>query len=336
MSDTSRSNKSGSGFAPALGLIATIVIPTYKRDKQLSFLIKSLEAFGYAGRPDVEIIIVNNDPLANRRTSNTHQFANILHIHQPIRGRSAAINLAVQLSKGKFIISLDDDTVVIDGNWLETLLCHFERDPYLGYVGGNVVGWQPTTAAQKMWEAKGALSKGALPLRYDTAWFQSKRPVGVPVRLIAVGANCAIPRAILQEIGGYDERFGPGSEIPHGESLDICYRLLRAGYTLRYEPNACVAHLHPSDYSELRHKMFIYGIGDTAVHTKFFLEFGDLTGTYEVLWGRPGLLLYRAFLRLIGRYPMRMDLLLCSLAGALLGPCAYFKALFVGILRSRK
>jgi len=53
------------------------------------------------------------------------------------------------------------------------------------------------------------------------------------------GNNMALPRAAVLELGGFDERFGPEEAA---EDNEFCYRWLRAGRMLRYEPTLVVEH----------------------------------------------------------------------------------------------
>jgi GT2 family glycosyltransferase len=46
----------------------------------------------------------------------------------------------------------------------------------------------------------------------------------------------------MRELGGYDCRLGPGSPSGAGEDIDLIYRLLRAGATIRYSPTVLVRH----------------------------------------------------------------------------------------------
>ena len=45
-------------------------------------------------------------------------------------------------------------------------------------------------------------------------------------------------RSAILEVGGFDE------SMPVGEDVDLCWRLVEAGFRLRYEPIALVAHEH--------------------------------------------------------------------------------------------
>ena len=51
------------------------------------------------------------------------------------------------------------------------------------------------------------------------------------------GACIALRRSVLEELGGWDEGF-----FLYGEDVDLCFRLRRAGYDVRYEPSARVVH----------------------------------------------------------------------------------------------
>ena len=50
-------------------------------------------------------------------------------------------------------------------------------------------------------------------------------------------SNMAVERSALLAVGGFDERFGAVAE-----DVDLCYRWLRAGRSLRYEPSIVVWH----------------------------------------------------------------------------------------------
>jgi GT2 family glycosyltransferase len=54
------------------------------------------------------------------------------------------------------------------------------------------------------------------------------------------GGNLCIRSDVFARLGGFDERF-PGAA---GEDRDICLRLRERGYTLFFEPEAIVYHLH--------------------------------------------------------------------------------------------
>jgi GT2 family glycosyltransferase len=50
------------------------------------------------------------------------------------------------------------------------------------------------------------------------------------------GFNMAVPKKVIEEIGGFDENFKAG------EDIDLSYRIKEAGYILKYTPDAWVWH----------------------------------------------------------------------------------------------
>jgi GT2 family glycosyltransferase len=54
----------------------------------------------------------------------------------------------------------------------------------------------------------------------------------------AVGAALLLPRAIADQVGGWDERF-----FMYAEDLEWCWRATRMGFPIRFEPAAVVRHV---------------------------------------------------------------------------------------------
>lgn len=300
----------------------SLVVPTRDHPEKLRQLLNSLQSNGYLASNDIEVIIVDNNS-NGPETRHICELYPVTYLYEKRSGRSAALNLGIKHSKGEYVAFTDDDVIISDETWLYTLKRNFDLYEGVGYVSGNVLGFKPKTNAQKMWEKKGGLSKGLEYKLFDQKFFTKMRFVGVPMRLIAAGANSMIPRKILEEIGGYDIFLGPGNLVYHGESLDICYRVFRLGYSAIYDPNAIIYHSHPQELWPLRRKMFRYGLGDTAIQAKFLFEHGDIRGLFEMLWGRPGLLLIRFFKSLVGAYPMSPEMLIFGMCGAFCGPFVY-------------
>jgi len=60
--------------------------------------------------------------------------------------------------------------------------------------------------------------------------------------LVGTGANFAVKREWLVRVGGFDERLGAGSAGMAGEDAELLYRLLVAGATIQYVPDATIYH----------------------------------------------------------------------------------------------
>jgi GT2 family glycosyltransferase len=84
--------------------------------------------------------------------------------------------------------------------------------------------------------------------------------------------NMVMPRDAVLELGGFDERFGP-TEI--AEDNEFCYRWLKAGKRLFYEPDLVVHHHDWRAPDELERLYVGYARGEGFFYAKHLRE-GDL------------------------------------------------------------
>jgi GT2 family glycosyltransferase len=84
--------------------------------------------------------------------------------------------------------------------------------------------------------------------------------------------NMLLPRAHVLELGGFDERFGPEEAA---EDNEFCYRWLKAGNELRYEPSLMVNHHDWRSPEELERLYVRYARGEGFFYAKH-LRRGDL------------------------------------------------------------
>jgi len=99
------------------------------------------------------------------------------------------------------------------------------------------------------------------------------------------GNNMALPRDSVLDLGGFDERFGPEEAA---EDNEFCYRWLRAGRPLRYEPSLAVEHHDWRSPDELERLYVRYARGEGYFYAKH-LRRGDLRMlrfvVRDVAWG---------------------------------------------------
>jgi GT2 family glycosyltransferase len=58
-----------------------------------------------------------------------------------------------------------------------------------------------------------------------------------------MGVSFSVKRATIAELGGFDERLGPGvPDLPAADDMDFNYRLLRAGHAAFVTPRVRVTH----------------------------------------------------------------------------------------------
>ena len=87
-------------------------------------------------------------------------------------------------------------------------------------------------------------------------------------------ANAAFRTSMFHDpqIGLMDEALGPGMPSGVGEDTYLFYKVLKAGYTIVYEPAAWVRHKHRRDLPGLRRQLFGYSKGHVAYHLTTLLS----------------------------------------------------------------
>ncbi len=300
----------------------SLLIPTMNRPDNVDRLLGTLKDHGYMRRSDFKPVVV--DSSSNTATKNITLSYSAEYLSAEKLGKSKAMNLAIDKLNSKYIAFVDDDIVIFNETWLDTLMGNFTRED-IAYVSGRVIAAETNNEAADKWEKKGALNKGPKRIEVGNQFLNKFRLQGVPVQLVTMGANHVVRKDVLDEIGAHDERFGPGEPIGGaGADLDLTYKVLKHGYTVIYDPTAVVAHHHPDSLSELKSKLFVYGISDTAIHTKFLVEFKDWRSFFQLIY-RPSQNAGRMIKSLAGKYPLPADILLAGIAGNLIGPIEYFK-----------
>ncbi len=300
----------------------SIIVATKDKSDGVKRFLESLKTCGILDRNDTEVIIVDNNSCSSKtlETEKLYKEYNTVYIFEPRPGQSYAVNTGISNANGAFIVFTDDDIEVYDINWLDKLNRHFKRNKNLGYVSGNVKAKEFVMEAQKIWEAKGGLSKGPNPKYFSRDYLAKFKFKSWPLTKICIGANSMIPKKIIDEIGGYNLLFNHGAGIVgHGASLELGYRIIKAGYELYYDPEAIVFHNHPRSNRSLKKKLFYYGIGDTAIHIYFFLKYLDFRSLFWAYGGHQFYIIGNIVKRILKKYPLPLNYLFYSFAGSSIG-----------------
>ena len=129
-------------------------------------------------------------------------------------GPGISRNIGWRKGSGKYVAFIDDDCLA-NKDWIEGLQKVFSENDIGGIEGGI------TTTNNK-----GEVIDFNPPNRFKWDRFKT--------------ANMAIRRDILDEIGGFDERY-----FLHREDTDIAWRVIDAGYRMVWVPECIVHHPEP-------------------------------------------------------------------------------------------
>jgi len=166
---------------------------------------------------------------------------NLTFLKQPRSGPAAARNNGASQAKGKFLAFTDDDCAPSE-NWLSSLAKTFADSPT------HMVGGRNLNAVTNN------IFSTATQIHLDFLFEHYNRDLTKPK--FFVSHNLAVPHQLFDTIGGFDQGFFLG-----GEDRDICYRWLKRGYGMSYDPNAVVYHYHGLSLSSFLIQHYNYGCG---------------------------------------------------------------------------
>lgn len=301
----------------------SIIIATLNRGNDLARFLTSIKEIGILGRHDVEVIIVDNSGDISKTKETREICASMGAIcgHENQKGKPYAINTGIRMARGTYLAFTDDDVIIKNPEWLEVMAKKFKKHPLLGYVSGNVIAMSQESESEKVWEKKGGLSKGGEEKYWSRSFLSQFIFKFKPWQFnkMCAGANSMVPKKVMDKIGGFNILLESGI-IGHGTTLEIGYQIAIIGYELLYTPSSVVYHKHPDSAQDLNHKMYIYGIGDTAYHMCIFLEHGDWRSIWWSLTGHPIYTIKNKLIpRILGKYPFPIKYILNGLRGNIVG-----------------
>lgn len=193
--------------------VVSVIIPAYNLAPYLPETLASLFA---QTRRDFEAIVINDGSTDNTDEVLAPLLDRIIYIKQPNRGVMAARNAGLQRARGRYIALLDGDDLWLP-RMLEVLIGMLEADPGLSAVYPNAYFFCSP--------------------QFDGKLYQDIFPVSVPItfdrvlrRECYIFGHVVFRRAVLDEVGGYDESLqGQGAE-----DLDLWLRMLRHDHRFKF------------------------------------------------------------------------------------------------------
>ena len=209
----------------------SVVIANWNGRHWLEQCLPALQAQTYR---DFEVIVVDNGSDDGSVEWLGQNYPDIRILAQPGNlGFAQANNVAIRASTGKYIITLNNDTLV-EGDWLANLVAAVSA-PEVGMVACQITfGQQP-----EILDSAG-LEVDRAGIAWNRGWGQQVDSATTACEVFGPSAAAALyRRAMLDEVGLFDEDF-----FAYYEDVDLAWRAQRAGWRCRYEPGARVRHWH--------------------------------------------------------------------------------------------
>ncbi|PXV63073.1 hypothetical protein C8C78_12610 [Halanaerobium congolense] len=218
----------------------SIIIVNWNAGELLNQCIKSI--IEYTEEITYEIIVVDNNSKSLRGLEELfdNELIKFILLDENI-GFSKANNLGVQKAKGKYILFLNPDTIIID-NSIKKLKDSFEMLSKSFKVGILV----PKLLNQDKSNQRSTFSFPIISLKRVFNYFK-KRVIKNEYKLYqnkkevewARGACMFTSRSIGNSYGFWNENF-----FLYGEDLEICYRYNKFGYLTFIDPNIKIIHYY--------------------------------------------------------------------------------------------
>jgi len=240
----------------------SIIVATKGRPDLAEQSLLSLQQLAY---PSFEVVLVDGSP--DGRTKEAFEGVvgsdtKFRYIGEPRPGLSLARNVGVSHATHEVVAFTDDDCRV-DPHWLRFLVRPFEVDPGVACVTGMVPSGDLRTPAQQYFDRRVWWSSQLHPRVFSEVPESGDSPL-YPFRvgIYGTGANFAMRRMAVAELGWFSELLGAGSPCcGGGEDQDMFVRVIRSGRRLAYEPSAVVWHEGRVTDDELKAQLQEYGRG---------------------------------------------------------------------------
>ena len=231
---------------------SSLIVPSRNRPR---LLLETIESVLAGDELPSEIVVVDqsDQPHPSLRNLRTDRDCRLRYFWSSSRGVCRARNEGIAVADHDCLVLIDDD-IRVTAAWYGELVRTLAESGSDAVVTGRVL---PGLAEQP-----GGFVP-ALVTAEEGHVYEGKINTDV-----LVTCHMAMRRSIWEQVGGFDERLGPGTRFPAADDNDYGFQTLEAGYRILYAPGPVVYHRawrSRSDYLNLR---WAYGRGKGGYYAK--------------------------------------------------------------------
>lgn len=228
----------------------SVVMPAGGVDQFLADQLESLESQDYEGRWELVVVLNSESEQESKRLTELlgkFSIESRLVVAGEKRSAAYARNVGVQSVKANVVAFCDADDIC-EPEWLRLLTKGLSESSNF-VVGGHLAESKLSVEGQEHWRPPA--TPDALPTYLDVPYL--------------VSANMAMPVKAFTAAGTFDET------LTRCEDIALSWKLIDAGYELKYSGDAIVHYRHRKGLKKLLQQHYLYGIG-----------FSELLSTYSI------------------------------------------------------
>ena len=248
----------------------SVVVVNWNTQDILRDCLRSI--YEHCGEIDLEVIVIDNASTDGSVEMIKKDFPQVTLIeNSQNRGFAAANNQGIAISRGRYVLLLNSDTVVLD-NAIAKTVAFADSHPEAAIVACRVLNpdrtLQPTCfmfpSTLNMLLSSTYLyklfPKSKFFGREQMTWWDRN-----DIREVDVVTGCfmLIRQKAIQQVGTMDEQF-----FMYGEETDWCYRFRRAGWKVMFTPVCEIIHLGGQSSRQKRSKMILQLRGSILLFMK--------------------------------------------------------------------
>jgi GT2 family glycosyltransferase len=226
--------------------LVSIIIVTYNGKSHLEKCLESLSKIKYQ---NLEIIIIDNHSTDGSLEFIQTKYPDIKTINLDDNyGFAEPNNIAVKTAMGKYLLFLNNDTVV-NSNFVEELLNAMNQDP------------QVAISQSMLLKPNGDIdSSGDFIDTLGRAYSSKIRPTSIQYILSARGASMMVRKDIFLRLGGFDKSF-----FASYEDVDIGWRAWLWGYKVVLAPSSIVYHTGGQTIKQLDSLIMFHAVKNSMI-----------------------------------------------------------------------
>lgn len=222
-------------------MLLSVIILNWNGEKLLQQFLPT--AVRYTTGDDVELIVADNGSTDSsvEWIRNNYPQVRIIELGENL-GFAGGYNKAISMVDSEFVLLLNSDVEVTEG-WWQPLLAYMRQHPDVGACQPKIRAYHNKEYFEYAGAAGGLLDRLGYPYCRGRIFDKVEKDEGqydsAPAEITwASGAALLVRTAIYKEVGGLDELF-----FAHQEEIDLCCRMIGAGYKVMVVPSSVVYHV---------------------------------------------------------------------------------------------